>query len=97
MQTKVYKKMAKGAKRFRGKTKEYEKGSIPKKAGKLKIDYDKINLKDAAVKRFNEVTARKKSPAGKKRKSANPFGNISGFGGFGRIPQLGYKPAYKKK
>ena len=89
--------MAKGVKRFRGKTKEYEEGSITKKSGKLKIDYDKINLKDAAVKRFNEVTARKKSPAGKRRKSATPFSNISGLGGFGRIPQLNYKPAYKKK
>ena len=89
--------MAKGVKRFRGKTKEYEKGSITKKSGKLKIDYDKINLKDAAVKRFNEVTARKKSSAGKRRKSANPFGNISGLGGFGSAPKLRHQPAYKNK
>ena len=98
MQTKVYKKMSKDRiKRGSGARRVFKVGSQEAITAKTKEDYNKINFKDKAVDRFNAMTAKKDSPAGRRRKAATPFSNISGLGGFGRIPQLGYKPSYKKK
>ena len=92
MQTKVYKKMDRGRiKRGSGTRKKFKTGSQEAITAKTKEDYAKINFKDKAIKRFNAMTAKKDSPAGKKRRAATPFSNISGLGGFGRIPQLAYK------
>lgn len=81
--------MGKGRiKRGSGTRRVFEVGSQKAITAKTKEDYDKINFKDNAIKRFNAMTAKKDSPAGRRRKAATPFSNISGFGGFGRIPQL---------
>jgi hypothetical protein len=84
-------------KRASGPTKKYEEGSQAAVGEKLKKDYDKINFRNKAIDAFNNITDRKVSPAGRKRKSATPFSNISGLKGFNSRPQLGYKPAYKRK
>jgi hypothetical protein len=78
-------------KRGSGPRKVFKVGSQESITAKTKEDYAKINFKDKAIARFNKMTAKKDSPAGKKRRAATPFSNISGFGGFGSIPQLGYK------
>lgn len=92
MQTKVYKKMGKGRiKRGSGTRRVFKVGSQEAITAKTKEDYAKINFKNKAIDRFNAMTAKKDSPAGRKRRAATPFSNISGLGGFGRIPQLAYK------
>jgi hypothetical protein len=78
-------------------TKKFEVGSQASITAKTKEDYDKINFRNKAIDSFNNITSRKDSPAGRRRKSATPFSNISGFGGFGGAPQLGSNPAYKQK
>jgi|TARA_R110000787_G_scaffold274249_1_gene382118 hypothetical protein len=72
-------------------TKKFKVGSQASITANTKDDYDKINFRDKAIDSFNNTTARKGSPAGKRRKASTPFSNISGLGGFGRIPQLNYK------
>lgn len=84
-------------KRGSGPRRVFKVGSQEAITAKTEEDYAKINFKNKAIDRFNAMTAKKDSPAGRKRKAATPFSNISGFGGFGSIPQLGYKSAYKRK
>ena len=78
-------------KRGSGTRRVFVVGSQEAITAKTKEDYAKINFKNKAIDRFNAMTAKKDSPAGKKRRAATPFSNISGLGGFGRIPQLAYK------
>lgn len=69
---------------------EYKEGSQAAIGATAREDYNKINFRNAAVNRFNDMTDRKNSTAGRRRSSA-PFSNISGLGGFGNRPQLGFK------
>jgi len=86
--------MGKKAKRDTRKNKEYKSGAMKAFGDSLKDEYGKVNFKNRAIARWNKTTA----PTRKKRRQApNPFGNIRGLAGFGSRPQLGYKPAYKKK
>lgn len=86
--------MGKKAKRDTRKNKEYKSGAMKAFGDSLKDEYGKVNFKDRAIARWNKTTA----PTRKKRRQAgSPFSNISGLAGFGSRPQLGYKPAYKKK
>tara|TARA_R110002153_G_scaffold122242_1_gene268137 strand:- start:755 stop:1018 length:264 start_codon:yes stop_codon:yes gene_type:complete len=81
-------------KRGSGANRKFKVGSQAAITANTQEDYAKINFRNKAIDSFNNITARKGSPAGNKRKSATPFSNISGLGGFGRIPQLNYR---KKK
>jgi hypothetical protein len=81
-------------KRALGPTRKYKEGSQAAVGEKLKKDYDKINFRNKAIDNFNKTNSK---PNKRKRKSATPFSNISGLKGFNSRPQLGYKPAYKRK
>ena len=75
-------------------TRSYKKGSMTEINKDMSKNYDAINLKNDAVKNWNNLS---KKSSSRKRQAGAPFSRISGLGGFGRIPQLGYKSAYKKK
>lgn len=75
-------------------TRSYKKGSMTEINKDMSKNYDAINLKNDAVKNWNNLS---KKSSSKKRQAGSPFSRIAGLRGFGSIPQLGYKSAYKRK
>lgn len=69
-------------------TRSYKKGSMTDTNKDMFKNYDAINLKNDAVKNWNNLS---KKSSSRKRQAGTPFSRISGFRGFGNIPTLSKK------
>ena len=69
-------------------TRSYKKGSMTETNKDMFKNYDAINLKNDAVKNWNNLS---KKSSSKKRRAGTPFRGIAGLGGFGNIPTLNRK------